>query len=268
MCRYEGTSGRLGCLAEKSMLCVDCVGEFSGLNITINNGQSLKRSSEKEAWMSAQQSAVRMLKHFEKKLADGDASVEKRIETTREVIEGYSAFTQTNPLATPVAPPPSAVVPPSSAVAAQDLDSEVAVAVSEVRERERVALPMQMEAFSKKVVLSDAQYRVYQKDFEEKDIDGSGRIETSEIAALLRSQLATEPTPEQLEAFLRKFDTNHDGFITLDEWIGGIVGKEFQVSTAVLAKGDDVPEGGSPNGIDADGNPMAMGFIYVFTGGG
>lgn len=270
MCRYMGTSGKKACLAGKSTNFVDGVGEFNGMNIVTTNTHKLKRSSEKEAWMSGQTSAVRSMKYFEKKSAEGDASAEERIKTTRKVIEGYSEFTHTNPLADDpcAAPPPTASDPPSSAVVSKDLDVEAAVAASEARERERVALPMQMEAFSKKVVLSDVQYRLYQKGFEERDLDGSGKIEASEVAALLASQLNSEPTPEQLEAFSKKFDKNRDGSITLDEWIGGIVGKEFQVSSLVLGKGDDVPEGGSLAGTDADGNPMAMGLIYVFTGGG
>jgi len=265
VCLFKGTTGTQALLAEKSTHQVDGIGQYNGMNIVTSNTQKLKRATEREAWVAVQKSAMRMLKYYKTKAQEGDQDCKDRIEPTRAVIQAYSEFTQTNPLADEEAGP--AAAPEPAPPAAPDLDSEAAAAASEARERERVALPMQMEAFSKMVVLSDAQYQLYEKDFNAVDKDSSGRIDKREVAALLTAQLGREPKPEQVQSFVDKFDKNKDGLISLEEWIGAVVGKDYAVSSGALGEAKD-GEKGSPEFLDHDGDPMAMGLIYVFTGGG
>merc|ERR1740123_2063378 len=121
-----------------------------------------------------------------------------------------------------------------------------------------------MEAFSPKVVLSDAQYRLYKRHFEAVDVNGSGLIERSEVVTLLAAQMGKEPQPEQVERYLDRFDKNHDGAISLEEWIGAVVGKEFAISSLPEEKVYGASKD-APVFLDANGDPLAMGLIYMFT---
>lgn len=297
MCQFKGTSGEKAMLAGKSTHRVDEIGEFTGMNIVTSKTRRLKRSTEREAWIAGQKSAVRMLDYYKRKALEGDEVAAGRIDATRAVIQGYVAYTQVDPLprarrsslagnspradagtdATPGSPSRavrftssiSEEVPdePASFDGTTELVAGAVAAAAESRERDRVALPMQMEAFSPKVVLSDSQYRLYKKHFNAIDQDGSGVIERSEVVTLLTAQMGKEPRPEQVESFLAKFDENQDGAISLEEWIAAVVGKEFAVSSLAA---DEI--GGSdkdaPTFLDMNGDPMAMGLIYVFAGGG
>lgn len=265
MCLFRGTTGTQALLAGKSTHHVDGIGQYTGMNIVTANTRKLKRATEMEAWIAVQKSALRMLRYYETKAEEGDEKCKDRIETTRTVIEAYSEYTHSNPLADEQSAPADS--PEPAPPAPPDLDSEAAAAASEARERERVALPMQMEAFSKMVVLSDAQYQLYKKDFDAVDKDGSGRVDKGEVAALLAAQLGSEPRPEQVQGFVDKFDKNKDGLISLEEWIGAVVGKDYAVSSGALGEAGG-GEKGSPEFLDREGSPLAMGLIYVFAGGG
>jgi hypothetical protein len=232
-----------------------------------------------------------MLKFFRQKLVEIEAGTadsdwqnselpKQRVEELIGVIEGYSKLTgiasscssdgtkggveaSGQTVALPVAAPE--VVSPPAPVKAPSVLAAVAAA-AEMAERERVALPMQMEAFSKMVVLSEAQFNLYKRDFDAVDKDGSGKVDKQEVTALLAAQLGQDPRPDQVEFFLQKFDENKDGLITLEEWITAVVGKQWAVSSEVLEEPSEDKEGAPI--LDADGEPMAMGLIYVFKGGG
>uniref|UniRef100_A0A7S4SCE2 EF-hand domain-containing protein n=1 Tax=Alexandrium monilatum TaxID=311494 RepID=A0A7S4SCE2_9DINO len=271
-----GTDGSQAVLAGKSTHRVDGVGEFTGMSIVTSKTKELKRATEREAWEAGQRTSVGMLEYYRKKAAEGDKECEDAIEPTKAVIEGYSQFTQVNPLA----PPAGSESESNEDAAAQDNDADAAdagedddvdaaaiAAAAEARERKRVALPMQMEAFSQKVVLSERQFEMYRLAFDAVDKDRSGKVDRGEVAALIAAQLGREPTPAQVEGFLDRFDANRDGLITLEEWIGATVGKEWAVSSGLLGEPPS-EEQASPDFVDKDGNPMAVGLIYVFTGGG
>lgn len=98
MCQFQGTSGGRVRLAGKSTHQVDGIGSFTGMTIVTTNTQKLKRATEKDAWVAGQKDCVGMLSYYKKKAAEGDEQAAGRIEKTIKIIEGYSEYTQVNPL--------------------------------------------------------------------------------------------------------------------------------------------------------------------------
>ena len=64
-------------------------------------------------------------------------------------------------------------------------------------------------------VITEAQLRVYQADFCSLDADGSGLLDLEEASALVRGQLAKEPSVAELCAFMKEFDINGSNYCPL-----------------------------------------------------
>jgi len=57
------------------------------------------------------------------------------------------------------------------------------------------------------------------EDFGKIDKDGSGYIESSELPKLFLQQTGRAATDQELLVLLQQFDTNHDGRVSLDEYM-------------------------------------------------
>ena len=73
--------------------------------------------------------------------------------------------------------------------------------------------------------LTQAEFNVYTSDFKEFDLDGDGFLQRAEVKSMFQKQLEREPTEQEVTTFMEAFDTNHDGKVSLDEYIGRLCGK-------------------------------------------
>lgn len=73
--------------------------------------------------------------------------------------------------------------------------------------------------------LTQAEHAIYTSDFNEFDLDGDGFLSRDEVKAMFQKQLERDPTEQEVTTFLEAFDTNHDGKVSLDEYIGRLCGK-------------------------------------------
>jgi len=73
--------------------------------------------------------------------------------------------------------------------------------------------------------LTQAEFDVYTGDFNESDLDKDGFLVRDEVKGMFQKQLEREPTEQEVTTFMDAFDTNHDGKVSLDEYIGRLCGK-------------------------------------------
>jgi len=259
-------------LVGKSTQVVDGVGQYTGMTIVTTNTKQLKRSTEKDAWRSGQKNAMGMINYFKKKAAQGDTTADERLMKTIAVVQGYVQYTQVDPLSDVHDDPAiSKAIEELKAVeaakAAEAAEWEALSDSAMMRELERVAMPMQMDSYTKKVILNDDQFKHYMTEFRKIDKDNSGYIEKTEIVSLLSQHLGgRDPTPEQTEEVFGNMDANKDGLISLEEWIGAVIGKDYAVSNE--AAQSFATENPDMSILDMDGHPLCVGLIYMFKGGG
>jgi len=76
-------------------------------------------------------------------------------------------------------------------------------------------------------LVTDAQHRIFQADFEQFDRNASGFLEGREIRMLLAKQLSlTGPaTKRQLDSFLEECDVDKDGRISFEEYLDVMLGR-------------------------------------------
>ena len=118
-----------------------------------------------------------------------------------------------------------------------------------------------------KVVISDAQFAVYKSDFDKADLNGDGVLEEDEVSEMLKLQLGSAPKADQVSSFMAAFDKDGDGRITVEEWIGAIIGKKYSVSPEMVRTAS-AEASENPDCLDKDGEPICVGLIYEFVGGG
>jgi len=82
-------------------------------------------------------------------------------------------------------------------------------------------------------VLPRGEYQEYQRDFQGFDTDRSGLLDENEIRQLLAKQLGREPEPDAVKAFLEGADRDHDGKLSLYEYIRSICDQDWTVEGAV-----------------------------------
>ena len=73
--------------------------------------------------------------------------------------------------------------------------------------------------------LTQAEFDVYTTDFKEFDLDGDGFLDKDEVTKMFRKQLEREPTEKEVDTFMGAFDTNKDGKVSLQEYVGRLCGK-------------------------------------------
>jgi len=95
-----------------------------------------------------------------------------------------------------------------------------------------------------------AHFRVYVSDFNECDVTDTGSLNKEEALALAKHQLGRHVTPEECEAWVEEMDADHDGLVTLDEYIEMVVKDKFQVYKANVSEKvyDDNSVGCVPDG--------------------
>ena len=72
----------------------------------------------------------------------------------------------------------------------------------------------------------------------------------------------------ELDGWIEEFDANKDGFICINEWIAAVVGKPFSLAPGINAS-SSIDERPPPSEVlDANKEPIVVGGIYAFTGGG
>ena len=69
-----------------------------------------------------------------------------------------------------------------------------------------------------KINLSDDQIKEFRDVFNGFDKDGGGNIEAEELALVMKA-LGQDPTKEQLDAMVKKVDTDGSGEIDFDEFL-------------------------------------------------
>jgi len=69
--------------------------------------------------------------------------------------------------------------------------------------------------------LTDAQKKRFKAAYDSFDEDKSGSIDASELGALMK-KLGENPTPAEVEAILTEFDSDGDGVISYEEFLGMI----------------------------------------------
>jgi len=84
--------------------------------------------------------------------------------------------------------------------------------------------------------IPQSELEIYANDFGKVDTDGSGYIESSELPALFKQQADREPTDQELLVLLQQFDTNHDGRVSLDEYMDVMLGAGWCVKGDVIWK--------------------------------
>lgn len=152
----------------------------------------------------------------------------------------------------------------------EELDIAAAVFASEAKQMEQLQsdqTTLELGEYSRKVVISRKQWAIYKKDFDAVDADGDGQLQLSEIQTMLENQLERKVTEAELQQWMEEFDANKDGFVSLVEWISAVIGKEFSLATDI-DENDEQYKDPHEGIIDKDGLPLAIGKIYVFTGGG
>jgi len=80
--------------------------------------------------------------------------------------------------------------------------------------------------------LTEAQKNKFKAAFDSFDADGSGNIDATELGTLMK-KLGESPTPTEVEAILRDFDTDGDGQISFDEFLGMIATQISNTETEV-----------------------------------
>jgi len=75
-------------------------------------------------------------------------------------------------------------------------------------------------------------FRVYVSDFNQCDVTDTGSLNKEEALTLAKHQLGRHVTPEECEAWVEEMDADHDGLVTLDEYIEMVVKDRFQVYKA------------------------------------
>merc|ERR1711907_2815 len=81
------------------------------------------------------------------------------------------------------------------------------------------------------VVLTTAEYEIFESDFKAYDINKNGFLEKDEARKLLTKQLERESSDQEFEDFLAKIDLNGDGHISLNEYLTHICGSGWRVET-------------------------------------
>merc|ERR1712028_21076 len=66
-------------------------------------------------------------------------------------------------------------------------------------------------------------FRVYVSDFNQCDVTDTGSLNKEEALTLAKHQLGRQVTPEECEAWVEEMDADHDGLVTLDEYIEMVV---------------------------------------------
>merc|ERR1712195_11307 len=77
--------------------------------------------------------------------------------------------------------------------------------------------------------LSQAQFLIYQADFDSLDTNSNGYLDKSEVKVLFNIQLETEPDDTALTDFINTLDSDKDGKVNLREYIQHILGIEFEI---------------------------------------
>lgn len=82
--------------------------------------------------------------------------------------------------------------------------------------------------------MSDSQIAQFEETFKLFDENGDGEITKGELAKAL-AKLGYKPTPSSIETLMREYDRDHDGKITLNEFVDMMIHKSQAANATMQA---------------------------------